>query len=239
MNSSGSSRGTILVTRQLSAAWSSATYNIKQMSGVVKSTAGAVFKPGSHVDDLVEIIVEPIVLQVPERRNSGKPNLYVVLTGRLAVEGPDFRAPLKTRTFATRVAYFRQRHGELEHVFGIHYDMDEGRSDHPVFHAQVCPLLGLGGHACEAFNLTADITNAMGPILRNVRMPSAQMDIFAAVTQVCADHLLGEGSGDVEQRAFDELRKNCDTLVGAAHRLAFLNGALAAGCYRSTHWYDS
>ena len=79
----------------------------------------------------------------------------------------------------------------------------------------------------------------MGRILRNVRTPSAQMDIFAVITQVCADHLIGASSSPDVRSAFGILRNASDFFVGAAHRLAYLNTEPAIGCYRSKYWYDA
>ena len=35
------------------------------------------------------------------------------------------------------MGYFRLKGDRLEHVYGVHYDMDERRDGHPVFHAQL------------------------------------------------------------------------------------------------------
>lgn len=89
------------------------------------------------------------------------------------------------------------------------------------------------------FNLDCEIEPVMGRILRNVRTPSAQMDFFAVMTQICADHLIAATSSSDVRSAFGTLRDASDFFVGAAHRLAYLNTAPAIGCYRSKYWYEA
>jgi hypothetical protein len=75
------------------------------------------------------------------------------------------------------------------------------------------------------------------PLLRNVRTPSAQMDIFSVIAQICADHLIHEKSGIEVRQAFAKMRSECNFFIGAAHRMTYLNADVAPICYRSTHWY--
>ena len=92
----------------------------------------------------------------------------------------------------------------------------------------------------EQFHLDAELVDRVGPILRNVRTPTAQMDFFSVCTQLCADHLMTGGpTGSHPQvaAAFDGVRSACDVLQGAAHRLTYLNSGVAPNCYRSSHWY--
>ncbi|NWE53815.1 hypothetical protein [Brevundimonas sp. P7753] len=191
-------------------------------------------------NDVVKLNVGPIVLNVPERANRGRSDLYVVVEGWLVFEG-DFAAaaPLKTKTYGTNVAYFKRKGDDLEQVYGAHYDMDEVRFGHPVFHAQIGTNLGLAQAVKEHFRLDLNVVSQMGAILGNVRLPCAQMDVFAAVTQICADHLVGQNVAVEVRRAFEDLREASDFLVGAAHRLGYLNGAEPANCYQSRHWYAS
>jgi hypothetical protein len=117
--------------------------------------------------------------------------------------------------------------------------MDEVKSGHPVFHVQFGSQLSFGESVKNVFRIEDDIIDCIGNILGTVRIPSAQMDVFSIITQICADHLMGENSGPEVKRAFRKIREECDFLVGAAHRMQFLNEQPAIGCYRSTHWYRS
>ena len=225
-------------------AWEQAVHSMQQMyqASVVKpADLFAIFRvdPDSG-DDEVKLLVGPIVFNVPERPNRAKADLYIVVEGWLTFEGPDFKGtPLRTKNFGTQVGYFRSRAGALEHVYGAHYDMDEARFGHPVFHAQIGPQLAFGGNVHDQFSVAGEILPGMGNTLKTVRTPSAQMDVFAVMTQICADHLIWKDSSVEVMGAFTGLRASCDFLIGAAHRLAYLNAAQAAHCYRSTHWYDA
>lgn len=191
-------------------------------------------------DDVVKLNVGPVVFNVPERANRGRSDLYVVVEGWLVFEG-DFAgaAPLKTQSYGTNVAYFKRRGPDLEQVYGAHYDMDEARFAHPVFHAQIGAKLDLGQAVKDQFHLDLNLVSRMGTILANVRLPSAQMDVFAAMIQICADHLVGQHSATEVHAAFTGLRGASDFLTGAAHRLAYLNAPEPANCYQSRHWYAS
>lgn len=211
-----------------------------QASQVAPSTGYEVFRIDSSApNDVVKLDFGPIVFHVPERPDGRGPNLFVVAQGWLTIEGPDFKTmPLRTKTFGTEVAYFRQKLGSLEHVYGAHYDMDEEKPGHPVFHAQFSSKVEFGLAVRELFRRDEEVVNKTGEILRTVRMPSAQMDIFSVLAQICADHLMGPAPSEEVTSAFSGLRKSCDFLVGAAHRLPHLNGPHAAGCYRAAHWYE-
>lgn len=190
-------------------------------------------------DDEVKFNVRPIVFNVPERATHQDSNLYVAIKGWLSFQGPDFQAvPLRTKSFGTEVAYFRSKLGALEHVYGAHYDLDEQSSGHPVFHAQVSPQMGMAPHLKEHFGKNIDnIEDLVRKVLPNVRTPSAQMDVFAVILQVCADHLIHSGSPPKVIEAFNKMRASCEFFIGAAHRMPYLNGPPAVQCYRSTHWY--
>jgi len=230
------------VLRQVQSAWDQAVHGVGQMnqSSLIKPAYNIFQLDQNAPDDVVKINVGPIVFNVPERPNHRRADLFIVVKGWLTFEGPDFRTlPLKTKDFGTEVAYFRSKANGLEHVYGAHYDMDEVRPGHPVFHAQISAQVEFGASVQELFGLDAQVINKMESILGTVRTPSAQMDVFSVVTQICADHLMGEAAAAEVSGAFKGLRQACDFLIGAAHRLAYLNTVPAIDCYRSTHWYDS
>lgn len=224
--------------------WQAATFGVTQMyqaSQIVPSNGFEVFRIDSDApDDGVKLDFGPVVFYLPERPNRRGPDLFVVAQGWLAFEGPDFKArPLRTKTFGTEVAYFRQKAGNLEHVYGAHYDMDEEKPGHPVFHAQFSSKEEFGAAVLELFKRDEPIVDRTGVILTTVRTPSAQMDIFSVLAQICADHLMGPKPSDEVKKAFTKLRSSCDFLVGAAHRLPYLNGDHSADCYRAAHWYEA
>lgn len=232
------------VLQRVEQAWGQVTHGMQQMyqqSQARPTSFHEIFRLDEQVpDDEVKLLVGPVVFNVPERASSAALNLFIVVAGWLSFEGPDFKtAPLKTRGFGTEIGYFRRKDGRLEHVYGAHYDMDEKGAGHPVFHAQISSQFELGARVNDEFRLNAEVTNRMGNILGTVRTPSAQMDVFSVLTQICADHLIWEKSADEVRGAFKTLRGAGSFLVGAAHRLAFLNTPPASECYRSMHWYDA
>jgi hypothetical protein len=117
--------------------------------------------------------------------------------------------------------------------------MDEERPGHPVFHVQFSSKEQFGAAVLDLFKREEAIVDRTGTILGTVRTPTAQMDIFSVLAQICADHLMGPSPSAEVKKAFTGLRSNCDFLVGAGHRLAYLNGDHAAGCYRAGHWYEA
>ena len=230
------------VLQRVNDAWQAAIYGLSQMSqaSTVRPANGyEIFRLDFNApNDEVKLDFGPIVFNVPERPNRRAPDLFVVAEGWLTFEGPNFKqGPLHTKDFGTELGYFRQKDRRLRHVYGAHFDMDERRPGHPVFHLQLKSKQAFGAAVQSHFKRDDEIVDLMGEILGTVRTPSAQMDIFSVVAQICADHLIwSDSSSDVKQ-AFTRLRSSCDFLVGAAHRLPFLSDAHAAGCYRGSHWY--
>ena len=190
--------------------------------------------------DVAKLDCGAAVFNLSERGNA-VPEIYVVVEGSICVrEGDSNGSSLQTMWFGTRVGYFRLKGNRLEHVYGVHYDMDEQRDGHPVFHAQLGPASEFASTINNEFHLGAELVDSMGPMLRNVRTPTAQMDFFSVCTQLCADHLMGGNPTDDHSQviaAFDGVRLACDFLQGAAHGMTYLNDGKAPGCYRSYHWY--
>ena len=122
-------------------------------------------------------------------------------------------------------------------MYGAHYDIDESKPGHPVFHSQISPQMSLMDDIKELFRKEWGGEDRVRQVLSNVRTPSAQMDVFSVIAQIFADHLMHGGSAQEVQDAFTKMRKACDFFKGAAHRMNYLNSAIAPHCYRSTHWY--
>ena len=225
-------------------AWQAATYGLQQMNQASSVMPSGAFQ-ACRIDtgasnDVVKIDFGPVVFNVPERPNHRSPDLFIVVRGWLTFSGPNFtQLPLSTRTFGTEVGYFRQRDGRLEHVYGAHFDMDETGPGHPVFHVQFGSQSAFGVAVQDLFKRDEIVVDCTGTILGTVRTPTAQMDIFSVLTQICADHLTWRDSGEEVKTAFANLRQTCNFLVGAAHRLPYLSDPHAANCYRASHWYEA
>ena len=231
------------VQQHVHRAWQQVRVAMGRMSGssrVSPTDAYSVFTPRVIGED-VHFDVQPTVFQMPERATALNNNLYIVVAGTLTFEGPyRGKQPLRSKAYATRIGYFRAKSStKLEHVYGAHFDMDVVHDGHPVFHAQIKPFEEYGQIVVDRYQLSLaqPIDDHVGRVLRNVRTPSAQMDFFSTVTQLCADHLLTADSGPTVQTAFGELRRACGFFRGAAYRAPRLLTPGATGCYRSPHWY--
>ncbi|MCQ3810828.1 MAG: hypothetical protein KTV68_09775 [Acidimicrobiia bacterium] len=180
----------------------------------------------------IHVAVSPFRFYLPERAKRATPNLHIVIDGWIDFDGTNDL--LRTTHFGTRVAYVRARQSRFEHVYGTHYDQSKDDLGHPVFHAQIKSMkdLATGIPGCESDAFVDKVV----PILSNVRTPTPQMDIFSAVEQVCADHLLWEGSEDKVRSAYKELRNLCAFFKGSGHLMDRFAPDMA-DCCRSTHWY--
>ena len=198
---------------------------------VEPSTGNEIFTVKTNRHILVD--VSPIRFYLPERAKQGAPNLHVVIDGWIEFDGTV--DTLRTTQFGTRVAYVRAKQSRFEHIYGTHYDQSKDDLGHPVFHAQISSMkvLTTGIPGCK----NGALDDKVVPILSNVRTPTPQMDVFSVVEQVCADHLLWEGSGDEVRRAFKDLRKHCAFFAGSGHLMDRFAPAMA-DCCRSTHWYN-
>ncbi len=237
-------RNALRVRKHVVTAWNNAVYGLRQMDSAstvrpIQPDQIFVIDDDDTAQHIVKLDVGPVVFHVPERPNR-PPNLFIVVKGRLSFEGPDFKStPLKTNDFATQVAYFRSKSGRLEHVYGAHYDFDDQAGRHPVFHAQLRPRAEFAEHVMTDHPHDAASDNGLRNVLRTVRIPTAQLDVFSVVTQICADHLMDAETESEVIEAFQRTRDACDFILGAAHRIDFLRTPSAAECYRSSHWYGS
>lgn len=229
------------VQRQMNQAWDAVRAALGKMlpASDARPIAGLeIFKCVEGLGNQVKFEVKPVVFKVPERATARDANLYIAIKGWLSFAGPDYRQQLQTKAFSTEIGYFRLKDGKIEHVYGAHYDIDETTPGHPVFHSQISTKMDLLAHVKEQFGKDSESNeDRVQFVLRNVRTPSAQMDVFSVIAQVCADHLIHEKSGLEVRQAFAKMRSQCDFFVGAAYRMDYLNANIAPTCYRSTHWY--
>ena len=231
------------VLKEVHEAWNAAVDSMKRMySGILVRPVEPheVFTPVKECirENVVNIGVAPIVFNVPERADARKPNLYIVVTGWLNfLVKRDNNQTIRTKDFGTKVAYFRSKGGYLEHIYGAHYDMDERRVGHPVFHSQIGSQMEIGENIKQQFRDENERIDCIGKLFEGIRTPTAQMDFFSVFTQICADHLLGLNSTKEVKLEFDQTRKICSFFTGAAHRMEFLHAKRVFKCYRSTHWY--
>jgi hypothetical protein len=189
---------------------------------------------------LASFKLSPVVFNLPERANHVSTDLFVVVEGILSFERSEFieRNVLVTHDFGTKVAYFRRSSNSLDHVFGAHYDFSLGEIGHPAFHGQLRSYLELSEKVKSCYHIDEAVVDCVRGLLKTVRVPTAQMDVFSLFVQLGADHLLYNKSGPEEKAAFNSLlqRSFCQ---GAAFRVPGLETEEARTCYRARHWYPA
>jgi len=231
------------ILRLLASQWDNALTELLRLHSAAEarpSDAQALFHPMDPGDnEIARFSFGPVVFNLPERANNLKVDLFAVAQGRLAFNRESFRndGSLVTHDFATEVGYFRHRPGALVHVYGAHYDLASDELGHPVFHSQLKPFPGFSASIREHYTVSAPTQDSMKGLLKTVRVPTAQMDVFSLIVQLCADHLLYASSGQQEKDAFNALLKNNTFCLGAAERFPRLTTDVARRCYRALHWY--
>jgi hypothetical protein len=197
-----------------------------------------------------EFEIGPVVFNLPEVTRARGPrnlrrevalDLFIVVHGTIVLRPDENSARgLLTEKFMTRVAYFRRQAAGLSHVYGTHCDFSLNEVGHPVFHSQLRSYCEYSKYVREQFEVAGtDDEDCVRGLLQNVRVPTAQLDVFSVFLQICADHLLGQSSGEEEKRAFDILKSKGGFLRGAAAQAPHLMSEAATSCYRATHWYPA
>lgn len=183
--------------------------------------------------------LKPVVFNLPERANDTSTDLFIVVAGRLGIQADSIGkgGTLLTHDFSTKAAYFRRTKDALVHVYGAHYDFALTELGHPTFHMQLRSFADLASYVQEEYRFKCDVKDGLDGLLRNVRLPCAQMDFFSFFTQLCADHLLFKDSGKEDRAAFNQLLRKSVFLKGAGSRSDRLTDETARSCYRAGHWY--
>lgn len=192
-------------------------------------------QPSKHLG-CVCIDVRPVVFRMPERASHSVPNLYIGVKGQVHVF-PLADSRLVVKEFGTSVGYFRNRSTGVDRVFGVHYDLDESTRGHPAFHAQMKPQNDLFDAACGYYGLSGDGQDYVRNVLRSVRIPTAEMDVFSVFSQIVADHLIDHQSGTRALRAFDEVCRECGFLIGRASEVSRFGSLGHSHSYRGPKWY--
>jgi hypothetical protein len=236
-------REAAIVLRRFSERWEDFLTELARLNGAAEvrpSDSVAIFKihPTSPPHP-VKVELAPIVFNLPERAGNLSIDLFVVIHGLLAVERSTVATAtiMKTDTFATKVGYFRRTPSFLTHVFGAHYDFAPNDLGHPAFHGQFKSFCALSSHIRTHYKVTKPDKDLVDGILKNVRVPTAQMDFFSLFVQLCADHLMFNRSGPDEKTAFNSLLRVSTFCQGAAYQLPRLTDVVAGQCYRARHWY--
>lgn len=194
----------------------------------------------SSTAEVLAFKVAPVVVNLPERGDRTRSDLFVVAEGSLNFNVTQYTNSkrLVSAGFATHVGYFRKGSQKLQHVYGVHFDFDTQRPAHPVFHAQMASFgEPFAEHVKQQFSLNLPLEDRVKGMLQNVRLPIAQLDFFSLIVQLAADHLMSEHSGDEEKRAFNDLLQLDASLIGASASAPWLCDGTTTPCHRALHWY--
>ena len=236
-------RAAVRLEREMGVAWRTMRTCMQCMwpsSDVRPSDARNVFRFGtSESDGGIPCEIRPVIFFVPERASHSQRTLYIGVKGRLIFDGPSGREKPRARWFSTSVGYFRNKKETLEHILGMHYDVDDTQIDHPVFHGQIGPQADFVGAINQHYHADLVARDGVRSFLRSVRIPSAEMDVFSVFLQICADHLIDRFSGGQQRSAFSRMRESCGIYLGSANRVAELIRGTGEGCFRATRWYGS
>ena len=233
----------ISILRRLVEHWNSVRLETQRMHQGVQIRPDDIhtrLRPIDGADpDAAYFRLQPVIFNLPERATHADTDLYVVVEGSVSYRRTEFRQDrrLLTDSFATRAAYFRRTSEALLHVFGVHYDYSDAMG-HPAFHAQMKSFAyDYGEFVKKQYQLDLPIEDRIKAILNRVRVPTAQMDVFSVLLQLCADHLLHQGSSIEEVSAFEALLTKSRFCVGAPFQLNRLGTNEARKCYCAKHWY--
>ena len=229
-------------------AWENATTSICDLNSAVeifpRNPAEVI-----RIEELSEMvnfsIKKPVLIFLPEKtkvealKESTK-ELIIVVTGWLSFEKDQLTntlkltksKKLKTYDFGTSVEYLRvdkKLKNTLNFLCSIHYDFETNKRNHPIFHAQLKSRPEL---IQQTMFQSYEIRNQKSDMLKTFRIPSTQHDIFSALTQFSADHLLSESIESYDKLI--EIRKICDFFVSAESKSDL---ETEPNCMRSIRYY--
>lgn len=229
--------------RRLVAQWDEVNTALSRLNSIAEvrpSDGYRVFRPLlDPPTNIVEFDFGPAVFNVPERADYVSAELFVAVDGRLAFRRDLFNAEdtLATDSFSTRAAYFRQKGNGADHIYGAHFDFALDELGHPVFHSQMRSFSEMWAAVNAHYVTNGAADDHISHVLRTVRVPTAQMDVFSFFLQLCADHLLFRNSGPDERAAFNLLLEKSSFIRGAGYQAVRLATEAARHCYRARHWY--
>ncbi len=180
----------------------------------------------------------PISFRIKEKPQSTKAYLYVTVDGSMDLEDASHKS-LRIVRFSTRAGYFLEKDAtHLKHVYGVHYDFDDKLVAHPVFHSQMAPMIEFVQPINDAYHRNFDdVDNCVEPLLANVRIPTAQMDVFAVFLQLLSDHFVNSKSKDNDLGAYKKSVALCGSFNSAFPHVPRLKKAIEQQCFRPQHWY--
>ena len=149
-------------------------------------------------------------------------------TGKLTITNT---GKYKTKDYRTYMEYYRihkSHKNTLKFLCSVHYDFEKIKRNHPVFHAQLTSKSVL---IEKTIYKSYEILEDESEILRTFRIPCTQHDVFGALTQLSADHLLS--ASDHSHNQLLAIKKEVDFFISAEFQT--LNDE--PNCVRSIRYY--
>lgn len=228
----------------VSNAWLAVSAQIRRLDSrvTIKPKMSAdIFVIDDKVQDGIHFEIKPIVLRVPQKISSKRSGcLYIVIKGKIVFALEQKNGRFTTSSFATNIGYFRETNDKIQHVYGAHFDFSPSMVAHPVFHSQIATHVDLFQVVREQHHNVMELdteADLMSRVLGNVRLPTAQMDFFAVLLQVCSDHLINEMSESSKHFGYEKLREASSFFFGYGVHAGLRNSS-NDNCYRSPYWYD-
>jgi hypothetical protein len=146
---------------------------------------------------------------------------------------------IRTCHFATETGYFRVNgdYEQLRHVYGAHYDLDKDLAGHPRFHAQHRSFFQFAAEVLRHLGSDIPTEDGMTGVLNTVRIPCAQMDIFAVLLQTIGDRLMTNKPSNQQKATFAALVGRSKEILGCGYLFPTMSNPIATSCYRAPHWY--
>jgi len=230
-----------MIEARVRLAWESFYAELVKMGGDARPKQAAdIFVTQPNGND-IEVTVKPVSFRVKEKASHSSASIFVTVTGNILFADNSTRDDLRANGFATRVGYFREiADKKLKHVYGVHYDFDDERPAHPIFHCQISSMAAYVDHINSAhhrqFDAIGDGDDLVKGLLGNVRIPTAHMDPFSVFLQVIGDHLVSEVNDD-GRVAFVRAQEAMSGIRSETAQTCRLSLALEQRCFRSGHWY--
>lgn len=228
----------------MSIAWTELSASIGRIAADCQVRPGSfdqVFDIDLEDDNSIKVEIKPVAFRLKEKASDDRAEMFATVQGKVNFTiGAGMDPPLACY-FKSEVAYFRllgAGSNKVDHVLGIHYDYDDRRPAHPVFHAQLTSLHQqidtINAHYKPGVALRTDM---MQNVARKVRLPTAHMDPLAVFVQLLADHLINENSGSVETTAFEKARAALMFFQSDPDRSKRLSIVGEKNCFRGPRWY--
>jgi hypothetical protein len=228
----------------MSSAWTELIASVGRLAPgceVKPSIYAQVFNIEMEDPQSMKVEIRPVAFRLKERASDSRAEMFATVKGKVNFSIAGGMNPPLACYFSSEVGYFRlagMGSNKVDHVLGIHYDYDDRRPAHPVFHAQLTSfhehLAIINEHYKPEHELRNDLMNG---IARKVRLPTAHMDPLAVFVQLLADHLMNENSGSTETAAFEKARTALMFFQSDPDRSKRLALVQENNCFRGPRWY--